>query len=93
LIARRFVSAVVGQGRFVLGVGRVHIQGRPLVPTNLRLALPIALIQRSNKLLERAQFSGLANVRDLILETLWETFVILAGQRNFVSILCSERVG
>ena len=93
LIAGRFVGAVVRRGQFVLGVGRIHVQGRPLVPTNLGLALPIALIQHSNKLLERAQFGGLANVCDLILETLWETFIILAGQGNFVSNLCSERVG
>jgi len=84
LIARRFVGAVVGRGRFVLGVGRVRVRGCPLVPTNLGLALPIALIQRSDELLERAQFGGLANACDLILETLQETFVILAGQGNFV---------
>ena len=28
-----------------MGVGRVHVRGRPLVPTNLGLALPIALIE------------------------------------------------
>jgi len=67
-----------------LGVGRVRVQGRPLVPTNLRLVLPIALVQRSDELLERAQFGRLANARSLILETLWKTFVILAGQGNFI---------
>jgi len=46
--------------------------------------LPIALIQRSDKLLERTQFGGLANARDLILEMLQKTFVILTGQGNFV---------
>ena len=38
----------------------------------------------SDELLERAQFSGLVNACDLIFETLRETFVILAGQGNFV---------
>ena len=35
-------------------------------------------------LFRSAQFGRLANVCDLILETLRETFVILAGQGNFV---------
>jgi hypothetical protein len=60
------------------------VRDRPLVSTDLGLALPIALVQGSDEVLEWFKTSGLADPSDLIFQPVGKTFVVLASERLLV---------
>jgi len=55
-----------------------------LVPIDLRLALPIALIKSHDKVLQCLQGGGFSDAGDLVLQLIREIFVKLAGKRLLI---------
>ena len=77
-------GTVVGSRRLVGGSG-IGVGGRGfLVPIDLRLVLPIALIKSSNKVLQCLQGSGFSNAGNLVLQPIRKIFVKLVGERLLV---------
>jgi len=83
--ARLLIAGTVVGSRRLIGRSGIGIGSRGfLVPIDLRLVLPIALIKSSDKVLQCLQGGGFSNAGDLVLQLIQEIFVKLAGERLLV---------
>ena len=55
-----------------------------LFAANLVLSFPVALVQYLDRVLERREIGRLTDSGELVFKTVWEPFIILAGERHVV---------